>query len=164
MSQITRIRTKAIGARAGANCLRRLTRIEYVDSFTSTPQKAISYTKDAGLLLDLLGYLPGQQVRSELRSALKFQDPKLKHFAITSLLRQGEKVDNAEIEKVASSPEIRNWLYRILAKLGQSFLFPEKYRTQQAFSESEMVTWLIILQTVLLQKCLVAEARCLSFH
>ena len=42
--------------------------------------------EDAALLLDLLGHFPANRVDKALRDALGFKDPRLKHFAVVSLL------------------------------------------------------------------------------
>lgn len=98
---------------------------------------------DAALLLDLLGHFPGGRVEKQLQEALEYQDPRLKHFAIISLLRHGKPVDKKHVEDVARHAEMRNWLYSALEKLGKTALFPEKYRTQKSFAEADMVNWLV---------------------
>jgi hypothetical protein len=97
---------------------------------------------DAGLLLDILGHLPEERARAELRTSLALRDPRLLHFAALSLLRQGEDVPSTVWETVAASAEMRSNLWDRLAKAGRTELFPEKYRTQAAFAESVMVRWL----------------------
>lgn len=97
----------------------------------------------AGLLLDLLGYFPAGKVEKTLREALEYTDPRLKHFAVVSLLRHGMPVDKRHVEDVARSTEMRNWLYQALTELGKATDFPERYRTQKAFAESDMVHWLV---------------------
>jgi hypothetical protein len=99
--------------------------------------------QDAALLLDLLGHFPGDHVEEQLREALEYKDPRLKHFALVSLLRLGKPVDKKHVEDVAGHAEMRNWLYINLKQLGKSSLFPESYRTQKAFAEADMVHWLI---------------------
>jgi hypothetical protein len=98
---------------------------------------------DAALLLDLLGHFPGNRVEKALRDALEYKDPRLKHFAIVSLLRLGKPVEKKHVEDVAHHAEMRNWLYVALRRLGKSSLFPETYRTQKAFAEANMVNWLV---------------------
>jgi hypothetical protein len=97
----------------------------------------------AALLIDLLGYFPAEQVEAPLREALDYQDPRLKHFAVISLLRLGKAVDRKHVKDVARHAEMRNWHYGALNRLGQSALFPNQYRTQKAFAEAEMVNWLV---------------------
>ena len=97
----------------------------------------------AGLLLDLLGYLPADRVEKPLRDALEYRDPRLKYFALISLLRLGKAVDPKHVEDVAGSAEVRNWLYTSLKELDKSSLFPERFRTQAAFAEADMVNWLV---------------------
>lgn len=99
--------------------------------------------RSAGALyLDLMGYFPTNDVKTELGSALTYLDLKLKYFAVTSLLRLGEDVDASHILDVARSAEMRNFLYNELEKL-ELELYPEAYKTQKAFAESEMVNWLV---------------------
>jgi hypothetical protein len=98
---------------------------------------------DAGLLLDLLGYFPADRVENQLREALGYKDPRLKHFALVSLLRLGMPVDAEHVEGVARHAEMRNWLFINLRQLGKPSLFPERYRTQYAFAEADMVNWLV---------------------
>src|SRR5262249_684251 len=98
---------------------------------------------DAGLYLDLLGFFPGEVVKSDLQSALEYHDPHLKCFAIISLLRLGKDVSSKDVADVAASAEMRNVLYDALQKYKKTELFPPKYRNQAAFAESDMVNWLI---------------------
>jgi len=98
---------------------------------------------DAALLLDLLGHLPSGRVEKPLREALEYRDPRLKYFALVSLLRLGKSVDVKHVDDVALHAEMRNWLYITLKQLGKSSLFPERLRTQKAFAEADMVNWLV---------------------
>lgn len=98
---------------------------------------------DAALLLDLLGHFPAHLVEPQLREALLYKDPRLKHFAIVSLLRLEKSVDKKHVEDVARHAEMRNDLFIALKQLGRTSLFPESFRTQKAFAESNMVNWLI---------------------
>ncbi len=98
---------------------------------------------DAALLLDLLGHFPGDAVEKDLREGLEYKDPRLKHFALVSLLRLGKPVDKTHVEDVACHSEMRNWLFIALKQLGKSSLFPEKFRTQKSFAEADMVNWLV---------------------
>jgi hypothetical protein len=95
------------------------------------------------LLLDLLGYLPADRVEKPLQKALEYKDPRLKHYALLSLLRLGKPVDKKHVEEVAGHAEMRNWLFIGLEKVGKSSFFPEKLRTQKAFAEADMVNWLV---------------------
>jgi hypothetical protein len=98
---------------------------------------------EAGLLLDLLTYFPADRVEKPLRQALEYSDWRLKYFAVVSLLRLGKPVDAKHLQDVASSAEMRNWLYDFLKKIDKSSLFPEAFRTQKAFAEADMVIWLV---------------------
>jgi hypothetical protein len=98
---------------------------------------------DAALLLDLLGHFPGDLVEKQLREALEYTDPRLKHFALVSLLRLGKPAAKKHVEEVARHAEMRSELYIALKQLGKSSLFPEKFRTQRSFAEADMVNWLV---------------------
>jgi len=97
---------------------------------------------EAGMLLDLMGYLPAAEVEPTLRRALVYSDMRLRVFATLSLLRLGTNVDSQRMEEVAADNEARNLLYGGLKKLGREEMFPEAYRNQDAFAESKMVNWL----------------------
>jgi hypothetical protein len=79
---------------------------------------------DAALVLDLLGHFPADRVQMPLTEALEYKDPRLKYFALASLLRLGKPVDKKHVEDVARHAEMRNWLHDALKQLGQSALFP----------------------------------------
>ena len=96
----------------------------------------------AGLLLDLMGYFPEQEVETALRNALRYSDPHLKCYALLSLVRLGKSVTKRDVLEVARSAEMRNCLYSGLGGLDRLDLYPEEFRTQEAFAESTMVTWL----------------------
>ena len=96
----------------------------------------------AGLLLDLLGYFPALATEIELQRALEFRDPRLKAFAVASLLRQGRTVNESTVSEVVAHAEMRNYLYDELRRRGKLALFPERHRTQEALAESDMVSWL----------------------
>jgi len=97
----------------------------------------------ASVILDVMGYFPFTEVERELQEALTYNDPRLKFFAIISLLRQGKEVSSESVREVARAPEMRNFLYQELAKFNQTTLYPEEFRTQEAFAESDMVNWLV---------------------
>jgi len=96
-----------------------------------------------GILLDIMGYFSSYDVNSELREALSLKDERLQMFALISLLRLGGEINNEIIKKVAKTAENRIILYDELCKLGKKSLFPEQFRTQVFFAESNMVNWLI---------------------
>jgi hypothetical protein len=98
---------------------------------------------EAALILDLLGYFPGDEVGAQLDKALDFKDPRLKHFAVISLLRLGKPVEKQHVADVACHAEMRNSLYDRLEELGKTALFPEEFRNQRAFAEADMVSWLV---------------------
>jgi hypothetical protein len=95
----------------------------------------------AAVLLDLMAYLPTPAASSHLRRALKLDDPRLKLFAILSLLRRGEAVDQDEIECVASSDETRILLWRQLREIKAESLMPERWAEPQHLAVSAFVDW-----------------------
>jgi hypothetical protein len=98
----------------------------------------------AGVLLDLLGHTPTPDVEAELRRAVAaLTDPRLRLYAILSLLRHDKEVEAAAVAEIAADPESRKWLFDGLQKLERSRLFPAEYRNQPALAESDLVNWLI---------------------
>lgn len=113
----------------------------------------------ASLLLDLMSCFPSNTVKSTLRSALKLRDPRLRYFAIGSLLRSTGHAPPDVVRAAAASSEVRTWLYELLAEQGRLDLMPEHTRTQHALAESALVQWLldeeqlgIVPSTVLLEE------------
>jgi hypothetical protein len=96
----------------------------------------------ACLYLDLLGFFSLPSARKSVRRALSYTDPRLLFFAIRDLIRHGEDVDSERLFTVAASAETRNMLYDSLERLNRSSLFPQQFKTQAAFAESDMVGWL----------------------
>jgi hypothetical protein len=94
------------------------------------------------LLLDLLGHFPAAKTESDLKRAQRFRDPRLKYFAIVSLLRRGKPVDPAAVADASASAEMRIWLYAELDRRRKLSLIPDRYRTQSALAESDLVNWL----------------------
>jgi len=97
----------------------------------------------AGVYFDLAGYIHSAEIILALRNLMKIKDMKLKMFAAISLIRLGEAVSEEDANEIASDSESRNWFYDNLKRLGKAGLFPEKYKNQIAFAESNMVDWLI---------------------
>jgi hypothetical protein len=98
---------------------------------------------EAALLLDLFGYVPSSDTGLELRRALEdYRDPRLLAFAAASLVRRDEIVPPGLLLKIASFAETRKTLRTLLRKLNRPELFPDRYETQEALAESEMVDWL----------------------
>jgi hypothetical protein len=97
----------------------------------------------AGIIADLLGYFNDENVKSELENYLSLTDNKLVMFASISLLKMGDEIKPELIERIAADSECRQWLFNNLISLKKLDLFPEKYKTQEALAESDMVNWLI---------------------
>jgi hypothetical protein len=98
---------------------------------------------EAGLLLDVLGFFPADKVEPELRRALEYRDPQLVFFAIVALFRLDKDVDSKHVAVVGANAEMRLYLYHELKKRDRLTLCPEKYRSQAALAEADMVSWLM---------------------
>lgn len=98
----------------------------------------------SGVLLDLMSHLKSKASTAELRTSYQyFQDTRLKFFALKSLLEKGEKVDPASFLPIAAEDETRELLFELLESHKLLAQFPEKYKTQEALSRSNMVNWLV---------------------
>jgi len=64
-------------------------------------------------------------------------------FAAISLLRHECEPAKEDIMDIAANSETRNWFYNALVKMGRSEIYPEEYRNQKSFAESNMVEWLV---------------------
>lgn len=98
---------------------------------------------DAGIHFDLAGYINDPKIILSLRNLMRVKDMKLKMFAAISLIRHGKNVETQDILEIVSDSEIRNWFYDYLNGIGKEEIFPEEYKNQKAFAESNMVNWLI---------------------
>lgn len=97
----------------------------------------------AGIYADLLGHFSDDQVISELKEYFLLHDCKLKMFAVISLLKLNQSVDKDILNTIAADAESRKWFYDNLVMLRKENLFPPKFKTQEAFAESDMINWLI---------------------
>ena len=95
----------------------------------------------AAVILDLLGYLPGETVGQALRDGLTLVDPRLKLFVVVSLLRRHEIVDPIELELVAASNEVRIILWEKLQELDMRSLMPERWATSEELASSDLIRW-----------------------
>jgi hypothetical protein len=97
----------------------------------------------AGVLLDLFGYIPAPEVLPILREAVdKYTDPRLRMYAVLSLMRHNEDVPAVTVAEIAADPECRKLLFDGLQKVERYQLYPVKLRTQAALAESDLVNWL----------------------
>ncbi len=97
----------------------------------------------AGVLLDLLGYIPAPEVVPILREAVdQYTDPRLRMYAALSLMRHNEEVSTATVAEIAACPECRKLLFDGLQKIERYQLYPGHLRTQSALAESDLVNWL----------------------
>jgi hypothetical protein len=97
---------------------------------------------EAGLLLDILGYVPGPEVAAELQQALTLSDERLVMYAALSLLRQGHALSPATIDRIAACDETRVLFHESLAEMGYQFLFPPSHADSQSIARSKLVAWL----------------------
>lgn len=97
----------------------------------------------AALLLDLMGYVRSESVIAELMQAEQSPDPRLRLFALISLVRHGMEPGLQTWIPAAQSSETCNLLYERLSDLHRLDLFPVEFGTQDAFAESDMVNWLM---------------------
>ena len=107
---------------------------------------AESYTSlrfKASLLLDLMGWVRSDAVITELVEALAFTDPRLKTFAMLSLICHDRVPRFHHRVAAVQSAETRNLLHDRLSAAGREDLFPVEYATQDAFAESDLVAWLV---------------------
>jgi hypothetical protein len=103
----------------------------YAESYAATRY-------EAGLLLDLMGCLPYDLVQTDLAEALEYEDPELLYYTVNSLLTHQVPLRGKVIEKIAASDATRAWLFETLVKAQQPHLFPERWRTQEAFARSAL--------------------------
>lgn len=117
------------------------TRVRYPTSWLRE-QDYVEIRWKIGMVLDVMAYFTTSDVAVLLRRALDDPDDQLKFFAVSSLLRRGETVEQTYLVQIAENAEVRNLLYRRLDSLGLLHFYPEYLRTQAAFAESDMVHWL----------------------
>lgn len=97
----------------------------------------------SGIIADLLGYINAENTITELQNYLKLNDNKLVMFATVSLLRLDFNPGGQLFERLAADTECRKWFYNQLEEIHKEGLFPQEYKTQTAFAESDMVNWLL---------------------
>lgn len=95
-----------------------------------------------GTWLDLAGYFARPRLVALVRRGTKLADPRLAAFAASAHLRQGGTVAAPLLARIAASHETRDLLWSLLDTLDQARLFPEAWRTWDAFAASHMVAWL----------------------
>src|SRR5206468_3292545 len=72
---------------------------------------------------------------------LTLSDPRLKLFALVSLLRRYEPVDTEQIEHVAGANETRIILWEQLRCLELESLMPERWSSPEQLATSALVGW-----------------------
>lgn len=98
---------------------------------------------NAGVYFDLAGHIRAPEVTMALKRLMGIKDMRLKMFAAISLLEHECDMPQKDLADIAGSSEVRNWLYDALVKIGRSELYPEEYKNQKCFAESNMVDWLV---------------------
>ena len=94
------------------------------------------------LLLELAGRIGDENFVSPLRSFMRIKDMRIRYFTAVSIIRLRGQVRKTDFLSIASSPEMRNTLYRALEKMGKLEHFPDQYLSREFFAESQMVEWL----------------------
>jgi hypothetical protein len=97
---------------------------------------------DVDTWLELLVYVQTPSVAELFATARKMTDPLLKYHALAYQLIAGNLPELGLIDDVAKSAEMRRKLAGALYEAGHFELLDEKWRTQEAFAESDMVCWL----------------------
>ncbi len=95
----------------------------------------------AAVLLDLLGYLPGDTALPHLRSAFSRRDAWIRMWALISLLRHGEQVEPADIEQVAKNNDARIVLWEHLRQFGMESQMPERWAQPEELAASALARW-----------------------
>jgi hypothetical protein len=91
----------------------------------------------------VLGHLGrSPEVIAALREAEKLQDPRVKMFAVLSLLKLGEAPSAQSLQDVAEDAESRGHLFGVLEARRALDLMPAPQRTQEKLAEADMVSWL----------------------
>jgi hypothetical protein len=101
-----------------------------------------SKRSDLGVVLDLLGIIPGISMESCARAAT-LNDPLCAFFAVVSLLKKNQRPPNEALQLVADSLETRVPLHNQLARLERLDLFPANLLTFESFAAASMAEWLL---------------------
>lgn len=94
------------------------------------------------ILLSLFGYMGPTQSIAALTNALTLEDPRLRLFAATALIRRRQPVDAALLRGLGAELETRTALYELLAGLGRLDQFPHEFTAQQQLAEGDLARWL----------------------
>jgi hypothetical protein len=94
-------------------------------------------------LLGIFGYFAKPEVETELYEALDwYSNTVLKYSAVDSLLRLGKTIDDKYLLELIADDGMRYSMYERLKERGSLQLFPEEYRTPEAFARSGFVNML----------------------
>jgi hypothetical protein len=93
----------------------------------------------SGIIEDLSGHFYGNQVIAELTNYLKINDQKIRMFSVISLIKLGQNIDSAIVNEIAADVESRKWFFENLQSLRKESIFPSRYKTQEAFAESDII-------------------------
>lgn len=95
---------------------------------------------ELALLVDLAGFLDAPV--AVIREVAGLPETRVAAFAVASLLRRGEPLDDACFDRIAADHASRSTFYSLLAPLGATSRIPAKWRTPDAFAAADMVGWL----------------------
>lgn len=101
-----------------------------------------SKRSDLGVMLDLLGIIPGISMESCARAA-RLKDPMCVFFAIVSMLKKNQLPPPEAMQLAADSLETRVPLYNQLVRLERLDLFPANLLTFESFAAASMAEWLL---------------------
>jgi hypothetical protein len=134
---------KAIAAAVGPNLARLLASLGKPPREEEEKNEYLSRRSDAGLLLDLVGELKGEDSVEILAKGAQHEAAWLALWGVLGLIKCGATPPQQAIDKVAADAEARSVLFARLGALDRLDLFPARYRTQSALAESDMVRWLM---------------------
>jgi len=106
-------------------------------------EEYLSLRSKAGIYFDLAGYIKDPKVTLALKGLMQIKDMKLKMFAAMSLLKHGCDLREEDVMDIAGDSEVRNWFYDSLVEMGKDEIYPEQFKNQKYFAESNMVDWLV---------------------
>jgi len=96
----------------------------------------------AECLLALMGHFRGKRIGRILREALELTDPVLKMWAVVSLFRRNEPVNEEAVNAVAASHIVRITFFEQLQALGLESLMPERWAAPVELAAGALSRWL----------------------
>jgi hypothetical protein len=107
-----------------------------------TDEEYFGLRSELGVLLDLLGIVPGTS-SDPLDRAAHLNDPLLVFFAVVSMLKRGIEPSATALLACAKSHETRAALHKQLKFLSKLDLFPREFLSFEAFAAAAMTEWLL---------------------